>query len=317
MRITHGRIGGMAELTLVGLRVVRQVAAAGSFTRAAEVLGYTQSAVSRQVALMESATGSPIFERGRRGVTLTPAGEVLVRHAADVLAGLAAAELELAGMRDRLAGRLNLGVFQIAGSALAPRAIARVTADHPGLAVRLSEGATPALLRLLRAGRLDVAVIGAGHGLPEADLTGLRSTVLSRGELMVAVPDGHRFQGSVAKAELAGEQWIAGEGGPGEPQFGAWPTLTEPHIAYTARSWSTRFGLVAAGLGLTSVPALALPALPAGVRGVSVVDTEWSGRAAIAATGPAPTPQARTMVEALQSVAEELPGRPSLNSGGR
>lgn len=304
----------MAELTLVGLRVLREVAAAGSFTRAAEVLGYTQSAVSRQVALMEAAAGSPIFERGRRGVTLTPAGEVLARHAADVLAGLAAAEAELAGLRDRLAGRLSLGVFHIAGSALAPRAIARVTADHPGLAVRLTEGATPALLRQLRLGRLDIAVIGTGHGLPEPDLAGLRPTVLSQGTLMVAVPAGHRFRGSVAEAELAGERWIAGEGGPDEPQFGAWPTLTDPHIAYTARSWSTRFGLVAAGCGLTSVPALALPALPAGVRAVAVADSGWPGRAAVAVTGPEPSPQARAMVAALRSVAQELhqapPGTP-------
>ena len=64
----------MPEFTVTGLRIVHQVAATGSFTRAAELLGYTQSAVSRQVAAMEAAAGAPIFDRSRRGVALTPAG---------------------------------------------------------------------------------------------------------------------------------------------------------------------------------------------------------------------------------------------------
>ncbi|TDB77094.1 LysR family transcriptional regulator, partial [Actinomadura sp. KC216] len=252
----------MAEFTLTGLRIVHQVAATGSFTRAAESLGYTQSAVSRQVAAMEEAAGAPIFDRGRRGVALTPAGQVLVRRATEILADLAATELELAGLRDRLAGRLTVGAYPTAAMALVPRAIARVASGHPGLAVILDETSTPALLRRLRAGRLEVAVIGVGHGLPDYDLSGLRQTTILQGDLFVAVPDSHRFAGhaTVTVADLAQEQWIAGDGASGDPQFGAWPTLSSPRIARTARSWSTRLGLVAAGLGITVVPTLALPA---------------------------------------------------------
>ena len=71
----------MSELTLAGLGVVLEVARTGSFSAAAERLGYTQSAVSRQVAVTEKAAGAPLFERHARGVRLTSAGEVLVRHA--------------------------------------------------------------------------------------------------------------------------------------------------------------------------------------------------------------------------------------------
>src|SRR2546429_7991188 len=92
----------MSELTLVGLRVVLEVARTGSFSAAAERLEYTQSAVSRQVAVTENAAGAPLFERRARGVRLTAAGEVLVRHAGKVLDGVAAASPELAGVRDRL-----------------------------------------------------------------------------------------------------------------------------------------------------------------------------------------------------------------------
>src|ERR1700751_5483027 len=101
----------MPELTLAGLRVALEVARTGSFSAAAERLGYTQSAVSRAGGGTERAAGAPLFERHARGVRLTAAGEVLVRHAGEVLDGVAAASQELAGLRDRPAGRLAVGGF--------------------------------------------------------------------------------------------------------------------------------------------------------------------------------------------------------------
>ncbi|MFJ8863974.1 LysR family transcriptional regulator [Streptomyces sp. NPDC102451] len=295
----------MAEFTLAALRVVHQVAVSGSFTRAAEVLGYTQSAVSRQVAAAEAAAGAPIFDRRPRGVELTPAGQVLVRRATEILADLAATELELAGLRDRLAGRLAIGSYPTAAMALVPKAMAEVTSGHPGLAVLLEEASTPALLRRLRAGRLDVAVIGVGHGLPDYDLSELKQAAVLQGDLLVVVPDGHRLvdHDRITTEDLANEPWIAGEGTAGEPQFGAWPTLPHPHIAHTARSWSTRLGLVAAGLGVTVIPALALPVLPRGVRALAVADSYWSGRATVVMTQLHPSARVQAMVTALQSQA--------------
>lgn len=298
----------MPEFTLTGLRIVHQVAATGSFTRAAELLGYTQSAVSRQVAAMEAAAGAPIFDRGRRGVALTPAGQVLVRRATELLADLAATEHELAGLRDRLAGRLTVGAYPTAAMALVPRAMAEVASGHPGLALALEEASTPALLRRLRTDRLEVAVVGVGHGLPDYDLSELRQTTLPQGGLLVVVPDTHRFAGisTVTVADLAREHWIAGVGAAGEPQFGPWPTLSEPRIAHTARSWSARLGLVAAGLGITVIPSLALPVLPTGVRTVAVTDSRWPGRATVVLTRPRPSAQAQAMVTALQNQAARL-----------
>jgi DNA-binding transcriptional LysR family regulator len=221
---------------------------------------------------------------------------------------MAATELELAGLRDRLAGRLTIGAYPTAAMALVPRAMAQVTSGHPGLAVVLEETSTPALLRRLRTGRLEVAVIGVGHGLPDYDLSELRQTTAIQGDLLVAVPDTHRLAGhdGITVQELAQEHWIAGDGAAGEPQFGAWPTLSDPHIAHTARSWSTRLGLVAAGLGITVIPDLALPALPAGVRAVAVTDSYWPGRATVVVTRPRPSAQARAMVTALQNQAARI-----------
>ncbi|WP_436535542.1 LysR family transcriptional regulator [Actinoplanes sp. HUAS TT8] len=295
----------MTEFTLVGLRVVQQVAVSGSFTQAAELLGYTQSAVSRQVAAMEAAAGAPIFERGRRGVKLTAAGEVLIRRATSILADVTATGQELAGLRDRLAGRLTVGSFPAAAMALVPRALARLRATHPGLAVQFVEASTPALLRQLRAKRLDVAVIGVGHGLPDYDLADLHRTTVRSGSLLVAVGEQHRLadRRELTVADLEDEPWIVGAGAAGEPQFGAWPTLSEPTVAHSTRNWSTRLGLVAAGLGLTVVPDLAVPALPGGVRTIPVTGSRQSGRATVAVTRVQPSARARALVSALRDEA--------------
>lgn len=318
MRYTHARLRRtVAELTLTGLRVVQAVAALGSFTRAAEELGYTQSAVSRQVAAMEQAAGTPIFDRGRRGAEPTPAGEILVRAARQILSRLSATELELTGLRDRLAGRLAVGAYPVAAMALVPGAMARLQAEHPGLAVVLEEAATPALLQRLRARRLDLAVIGVGQGLPEYNLDELEQTIVLRGELLVAVSVTHRFAGraQVDVEELESEPWIAGAGTVDEPQFGPWPTLSDPIVARRARSWPVRIGCVAADLGITTVPELSTELLPNGVRTVRVADRAWRGRATLAVTRLNPTPQTQAMRQALQTRAKEIARHAAALSG--
>src|ERR1700735_5513072 len=146
----------MTDLTLTGLRVVLEVARTGPFTATAERLGSPQSAVSRQVAVTERAVGTPLFERHARGTHPTPAGVALARHAGKVLDDIAAATQELAGMRDRLAGRLVVAGFPAAAAALLPRAIARLTAAHPGLKAQLTEAPTPGQLAAIRRGRTGV-----------------------------------------------------------------------------------------------------------------------------------------------------------------
>ncbi|WP_439381146.1 LysR family transcriptional regulator [Amycolatopsis lexingtonensis] len=297
----------MAEVTLTGLRVIREVAATGSFTAAAASLGYTQSAISRQIAMMEAAAGTALFERHARGVRPSPGGALLARHATTALAVVDTAEQELAGLRDRLAGRLSIGAFPAAAAVLVPRALAVLRTRHPGLAVTLEEGATPALLSRLRGGRTEVVVIGVGDGLPGYDLGGLRQDVLTEDDLRVAVPAGHRLahRPRVAVTDLRDETWIVGRGGRGEPQFGAWPTLEDPRVGHAVRSWTTRLGMVAAGLGIALLPGVAAASVPAGVVVVSVEDPSWRGRAAVAVTRHGRSAGATAMVDALREQAED------------
>jgi DNA-binding transcriptional LysR family regulator len=298
----------MSELTVAGLRVVREIALSGSFTSAARLLGYSQPAISRQVAAMAAAAGHPLFVREGRGVRVSPAGAVVVEHAGRILAGMQALQQDLAGLADRLAGRIKLGAFPSATAVLVPRALARLRTEHPGLEVALTEGPTPTLLRQLRARRLDLAVIGVGTGLPDYDLAGLDQEIVFAGGLCVAVPAGHRLAGAgvVPVAELAGETWIAGAGNGGDPQFVAWPTLAEPTIGHTVRGWPARFGLVAAGLGVCLVPAVAALSVPAGVVAVGVDDPGWPGRLTVAVTPPDRGAEAEGVVAALRRAGEDI-----------
>jgi DNA-binding transcriptional LysR family regulator len=300
----------MAEVTVSGLRVIREIALSGSFTAAARLLGYSQPAISRQVAAMEAAAGYPLFIREPRGVRVSAAGAVVVEHAGRILASVDALQQDLVVLGDRLAGRVKLGVFPAAMAVLAPRALALLRSEHPGLAVSLSEAATPSLLRQLRAGRLAVAVIGAGAGLPGYDLDGLTRQVVLASQLRVAVPHGHRLAEAavVPVTELAGETWIAGDDAGGDPQFGAWPTLANPVISYTSRSWPARFGLVAARLGICVVPEVAALSVPAGVATVGVEDPGWPGRMTVAVTRERSSAEAAALMDALREAGAGIRG---------
>lgn len=298
----------MHELTLVGLRVCREIALLGSFSAAARSLGYSQPAISRQVAAMERAAGHALFARHSGGVRVTAAGAAVVEHAGRILGDVDALTRDLSQLADRLAGHVRLGAFPAATATLVPAALAQLGRDHPGLRVVLTEASTPALLRDLRSGRLDVAVIGAGAGLADYDLAGLERQQLFAGDLCIAVAADHRLAGAATAsvADLVGEEWVVGLGSPGDPQFGAWPTLTEPTVRYRVRGWPARLGLVAAGLGICVMPELAAGSVPSGVVTVPVEDPNWLGRITLALTAADAEPAARALVAELARAASDL-----------
>src|SRR5919206_4248283 len=125
------------------LKVLREVAARGSFSAAADSLNFTQSAVSQQIAALERETGSTLLERGPRGIRLTDAGQALVSHADAILARIDDAEEELAAIAGLREGRLRLASFQSAGATLVPRAVASFRERHPGVELAMIEAEPP------------------------------------------------------------------------------------------------------------------------------------------------------------------------------
>ena len=278
--------------SLAGLRVLRAVAERGSFTAAAVELGYTQPAVSRQVSVLEREAGAVLFERRPGGARLTPAGLTLLRHARVVLAEIEAARRELSGARSTTRP-VRLGVYISAGAALLPRTLTALRAGHPEIGVTSREGTTPALVRALRAGTLDLAVITSRppHLAPDTELPVLEVDPLAELELLVAVAEPGPFAGqdSVTLAELADADWIASPSSGAEPLMGVWPGLAgRPRVAHTARDWLTKLRLVQAGCGMTTLPPDLATGLPDGVRAVRVDDGPTQLRRTAIARLPGP-----------------------------
>jgi len=293
------------DLPIAGLRVLREVAQTGSFSAAARALGYTQSAVSRQAAALESAVGRPMFERGRRGVALTAAGARLLPRAIRVLDELDAAAREAAG--EQVAVRsVRLGAFASALAGLVPRALATLPDD---LRVSVREGTTPALTRALRAGTLDLAVLARTPPFrpPDAESPPLRLTTIAERELLVAVPARHPLAraGTVSSADLEGQVWVASRSDGGDALLGAWPGLTErPDVRYVVRDWLAKLQIVAAGLALTTLAPVTRDVLPPGVAVVAVRGEPRETRRLVVARRPGRTGAAAERVaEALAAAA--------------
>ncbi|MER6164289.1 LysR family transcriptional regulator [Streptomyces violaceorubidus] len=258
------------------LRVLRAVASTGSFSAAGRELGCTQPAVSQQMKALESSVGTPLLVRTGREMRLTQAGEALVRHAAGIIAGLTAAEEEVAAIAGLRAGRVRLVSFPSGSSTLVPTALAALRAAHPGTRVFLEEAEPPKSVELLREGDCDVALAfryeGAA-GAEEWDDLVVRPLLTDR--LVALVPEGHRLaraEGSVAIGELARESWIAGC-----PRCrGQLVEVCEeagflPRIDFATDDYPAVVGLVGAGLGVAVLPQLAVESVrPRGVRTVAL-----------------------------------------------
>ncbi|MDN3024579.1 LysR family transcriptional regulator [Streptomyces sp. S.PB5] len=258
------------------LRVLRAVATTGSFSAAGRELGCTQPAVSQQMKALETSVGTPLLIRSGREMRLTQAGEALVRHAAGILAGLTAAEEEVAAIAGLRAGRVRLVSFPSGSSTLVPTALAALRAAHPGTRVSLEEAEPPQSVGMLREGDCDVALAfryeGAAGGGDEWDDLVVRP--LLRDRLVALVPDRHRLARaeSVAIGELAREPWIAGcprcRGQLVEVCEGAGFT---PRIDFATDDYPAVVGLVGAGLGVAVLPQLAIESVrPRGARTVTL-----------------------------------------------
>ena len=265
------------------LRVLRAVAATGSFSAAARQLGITQPAVSQQVKALEQAAGTPLVVRTGRELHTTEAGQALVRHAAGVLAALGAAEEEVAALAGLRAGRVRLVSFPSGSSALVPPALAAMRAEHPGVRVSLTEAEPSRSAQLLRAGECDIALVfrydrpvGGGHAGdgPDAadDWPGLRVRRLRTDRLVGLVPDGHRLAGAdrALLRDLADESWIAGCPRCRSQLVDVCAAVGfTPRIDFATDDYPAVAGLVGAGLGVAVLPELALESMR--LKGISTV----------------------------------------------
>jgi DNA-binding transcriptional LysR family regulator len=271
------------------LAAFRQVATQGSFTAAAKALGYTQSAVSRQVAALEAELGATLFDRLPRGIRLTESGRCLLPHAEALTSRLALAREDLRALRELRAGRLRVGAFPTAGTALVPTVVAAFRVSCPDVTLTLTEGFVRDLVADLRAGELDVAIVTSTvDGL----LDGLTLRHVMDDRMFVAMHPSHRYAGraQVRLAQLAGDDWIAGRDRPEETLFAS--ATFRPRIAYVIREWVAKQGFVAAGLGITLIPSLAVSSVRPDIALVPLHPGDSPVRVIYAATPAGITPPA-------------------------
>jgi DNA-binding transcriptional LysR family regulator len=244
-------------------------------------------------------------------VRLTAAGHIVLRRATTVLDQIDATARELAGLPAE-AGTVRVGWFPSAGAVLLPRAIAALRRSHPAITVTSREGSTPALVRALRAGRVDLALLASAPPFRPLDTESppLELRTLTERSLCLAVPATHPLarHDAVDVAELRGQRWIAGPSSGDENLMGVWPGLDErPEIAHTARDWLAKLHLVAAGCGLTTVSASLVAAAPPGVRIVAVRGGPQEQRRLILARLPHPlTEPVAHLADALRAAAVDV-----------
>jgi DNA-binding transcriptional LysR family regulator len=299
------------DFSAASLRALQAVAEMGSVSAAARVLGYTQSAVSRQIASAEQEVGHRLFVREHAGVRLTREGLILLRHAAVAVQAMQTALDEINSTAETVR-TIRLGLIPAAGTTLLTIAIALLVRSDPALRVTTRQGSTPGLLRAVRSGGLDLAVVTQRPPYPDPDreTPALAVTPILDTTLMVAVaangPLGTRE--TVDAAELAGLPWISGLPTSTEPHLGVWPHLPgRPYVAHRANDWLVRLRLVAAGAGITTIPGPFLAALIPGVHAVRLTGAQEERRRVSAVHIPGRTPaEASAVLDALLLAAEEL-----------
>jgi DNA-binding transcriptional LysR family regulator len=326
-------------LDVTRLRVLVAVARYGSVTAAARALNYAQPSVSHHLARLEAETGIKLIQRAGRGIRLTDAGRLLAERAAEVIGRLDAAENELAAYTGLRAGRLRLAAFPSALGTIVPTAAALLRGKQPSIDLRLTEAEPPEALRMLRAGYVDVALVfrylpddagpdgpgaesaasagsgagsgagfGAGFGADEdgaIDITeGLRERLILD-EPVHLVISAHTADGPPDLSRYARHRWIAGcDRCRANLLRQCAQAGFVPKIAFTTDDYVAVQALVAAELGVSTLPALCLRA--ARHPGIKTVPLPGVHRQVFAVRyGDPPDPSAVTMLmDVLRSAAE-------------
>lgn len=252
-------VHSLRDVDLRHLVALDAVADEGTFARAAERLGYTQSAVSQQIAALERAVGEKVFDRpgGPRAVELTPFGAELLRGGRDLLARLAALADDLDRFRAGQAGRLTIGTFQSVSSAVLPMVLGRFRASHPDVEIQLFETDVDVELEQhLERGQTEVSFV-VGEVAPPSE-SGFDSRLLLTDPFVLIARPGQFPPGPVSIDAIAGEPLIGQH--PNSCQLlneaGLRSAGLDPSYVFRSNDNGTVAAMVRAGMGVAVMPLL-------------------------------------------------------------
>jgi DNA-binding transcriptional LysR family regulator len=299
------------------LRVLRAVAEHGSFSAAAEALSYTQPAVSQQIAALEKRAGTTLVDRGSRGVRLTDAGRALVDHAEAVLARLVAAEAELDAIAGVRGGRVRISAFPTAAASILPSAVAIFSQRHPDVELSFREAEPAEAVTMLRAAELEVAIVFEYRLLKQPDFErlfeGIELHDLLDDPMYLALPRQHPLarKRRLRLEDVAEETWVQADTQDecGRLHYAACTAAGfEPRsLGFNSDDYNVVQGLIAAGVGVALLPALALTNVREDIV-VRSLGRQAPSRRIVAATlaGRFRSPATESMLGILDEVAAQF-----------
>ena len=287
----------------------------GSISAAASVLGYTQSAVSQQLAALERAVGAPLVDRAQRPLRPTRAGERLRPHAERVLAAIAGAEAEVRDLESG-ASRLRLAAFPSALSSFVPAAVRDLRRKHADLVVEVLQLETEEAVRTLRDGHADLAVVHQMPGAAVPETGGLERRRLLTDDLCAILPEGHRLarRDQVSVADLEGEPLVLPRR---DTPAGRFRSVVdhlcaqagfEPQVAYELDDLPAAQAFAAAGIAVVLMHGLVLATLPAGATARPLAERP-AGSRTVDALARAGDPVAADLLDRLADAALLGPAR--------
>ncbi|GAA4244654.1 LysR family transcriptional regulator [Dactylosporangium darangshiense] len=307
----------MVALDLRRLRFLREFEERGTLGAVAAALGYSPSAVSQQLNLLEKETGAQLFEKAGRGVRLTDAGHVLARHARVLLCAAEAATADLAALSGEVRGTVRAGGLQSAARRLLIPAVARTMAEHPRVRLEIFELELEQSLPGLRLGAVDLVIGDEYDGQPRPRHDGLRFEVLHEEPLRLVLPATHPLAapaGPVSVADLRADVWTASAEGTGHHamvvgtcrSFGGY----EPDLRHRSNDADVQLELVRATGAVALMPPLALPPDDPALAVRAIAEADLRRRLFVVTRDGPRAPALTAFLEAVQDQASRLGSSP-------
>lgn len=278
----------LARFDLVTVRLAVECAQSGSLTAAARQAHLALAAASRRLRELEDAIGQPLFERHARGLAVTPAGRVFVKHGLSLLQTVDQLGGELDDLRQGLSRHIRLCASTAAINQFLPPLLARYAALQPQVRVDLEEQVSESVVGALREGRADLGVFVEGP-----DVSDLTVRVFAHDELVLVLPPRHRLAAArspIAFADTLGEEWIGLNAGAAllqQLQQAALAARRPLRLRMQVRSFDAVCHMVGSGLGIAVLPrAAALPIVRAMKLCVRPLLDGWATRRLLLATPP-------------------------------
>jgi DNA-binding transcriptional LysR family regulator len=303
----------MVDLDLRRLRLLRELEERKTLGAVATALGYTPSAVSQQLSVLEKEVGVGLFEKAGRGVRLTDAAHLLARHADALLTAAEAAQTDLASLSRDVRGRIRAGGLQSATRHVLIPVVVRMLTEHPFVRVEVTELELEEALPELRLGTMDLVVSDEYDGHPRPRPAGLEFEVLHEEPLKVVLPAAHPAAASgrrVAIADLRDDVWVASATGTGHHALVLSTCRSlggyEPDLRHRSNDAEVQLELVRMAGAVALLPALTLPATDPALAVREIEEASVGRRLVLITRDAAAAPALTTFLAAIRAQARGL-----------